>query len=198
MIQYVSAHYGVEWYPDFPLHASADNVFKIPTWQMFFNNVLNKLVSMDILANTFISSDLCVLSKLTSHLSFEMYRFKGSCHEKRNFRFQFFPHLWWCGAFHFEHGTFSEGKSWNCCSICCLSEHMWGSMRVGNSMVKYHSHRRNKRSWIYLAMAFTTEMSKDLQDCVPLDGAKYNFTWAPCYQKAPAACCSSSPGKQMI
>lgn len=102
------------------------------------------------------------------------------------------------GVFHSEYGTFSEGELWNCCSICCLSEHTWGSTRVCNSMARNHSHRRNKRSWIYLAMAFTIEMNKDPQDCVPLDGAKYNLTWAPCYLKAPAACCSSSPGKRMI
>lgn len=52
------------------------------------------------------------------------------------------------GASHFEHGTYSEGKFWNFCSIYCLSDHMWGSMRVGNSMEKYHSHCRSKAEFI--------------------------------------------------
>lgn len=78
MIQYVSVHYLVEWNPDFLVHAFEDNIFKIPPWQMFFNSDLNKLVSMDVPANTFISSDLWFLSILTTYLSVKMDRCRRS------------------------------------------------------------------------------------------------------------------------
>lgn len=111
MIQYVSAHYVVEWLPDFPVHASEDDIFKIPTWQMFFNTVLNKLVSMDVLANTFISSDLWALSKLTGHLSVKIYRCKWLCHEKKKKGILVSSSFHACGGvFHSEYGTFSEGE----------------------------------------------------------------------------------------
>lgn len=69
-MQYVSAHYLIEYNPDYE-----DNIFEIPSWKMFlslfffFNTFLNKLVSTDVPANALVLSELCALSQLATYFS---------------------------------------------------------------------------------------------------------------------------------